>query len=144
MAAAARGETPVFFADLTIRHPENDNAELLWHCGPFPPSLAKDSSSSCVFGCKGQFEIKGGEITLGRIGFSRGNYLFFADMVKGVPGPKTNGTYIWVETGDWPRWERKFIYGPYIHHVVGVHGAYKEIIRETVRYLGDIDFDSVV
>ena len=24
-----------FLADLTIRHPENENAELLWHCGPF-------------------------------------------------------------------------------------------------------------
>ena len=143
MAAAARGETPVFFADLTIRHPENDNAELLWHCGPFPQSLAKESPKPSVCGGKGQFEIKGGEITLGRIGFSRGEYLFFADKVKGVPGPKTNGTYVWVETSDWPRWERKFIYGPYIHHVVGVHGSYKEILRETVRYLGKIDFDSV-
>jgi L-fucose isomerase-like protein len=143
MAAAARGTTPVFFADLTIRHPENDNAELLWHCGPFPPSLAKDGSAPGVCGGKGQFEIKGGEITLGRIGFSRKEYLFFADKVKGVPGPKTNGTYVWVETSDWPRWERKFIYGPYIHHVVGVHGSYKEIIREAVRYLGHIEFDCV-
>jgi L-fucose isomerase-like protein len=143
MAAAARGETPVFFADLTIRHPTNDNAELLWHCGPFPPSLAKENPQPSVCGGKGQFEIKGGEITLGRIGFHRENYLFFADKVKGVDGPKTNGTYVWVETQDWPRWERKFIYGPYIHHIVGVHGSYKEILRETLRYLGDIEFDSV-
>ena len=28
-----------FLADLTIRHPENENAELLWHCGPFAYSL---------------------------------------------------------------------------------------------------------
>ena len=32
--AAGMRTQPVFFADLTIRHPENDNAELLWHCGP--------------------------------------------------------------------------------------------------------------
>jgi L-fucose isomerase-like protein len=143
MAAVGRGETPPFFADLTIRHPENDNAELLWHCGPFPPSLAKSGPVPTVCGCKGQFEIRGGEITLGRIGASRGNYLFFADMAKGVPGPKTNGTYLWVETNDWPRWERKLIYGPYIHHIVGIHGSYKEVIREALRYLGNIEFDSV-
>ena len=41
LSAAARGESPVFLADLTIRHPNNNNAELLWHCGPFPKSLAK-------------------------------------------------------------------------------------------------------
>jgi L-fucose isomerase-like protein len=143
MAAAVRGETPAFFADLTIRHPENDNAELLWHCGPFPPSLAKTGPVPGVLGCKGQFEIRGGEITLGRIGESRGKYLFFADHARGVEGPKTNGTYLWVETSDWPRWERKLIYGPYIHHIVGVHGSCKEIIREALRYLGDIEFDSV-
>jgi len=36
--AAAFDEKPVFFADLTIRHPEDENAELLLHCGPFPLS----------------------------------------------------------------------------------------------------------
>lgn len=34
-------EESEFLADLTIRHPQNDNAELLWHCGPFPYSLKK-------------------------------------------------------------------------------------------------------
>ena len=36
MAMAAAGYSrPAFTADLTLRHPENENAELLWHCGPF-------------------------------------------------------------------------------------------------------------
>jgi hypothetical protein len=30
-------------ADFTIRHPENDQAELLWHCGSFPVGIAKKS-----------------------------------------------------------------------------------------------------
>lgn len=34
-------EESEFLADLTIRHPQNDNAELLWHCGPFPYSLKR-------------------------------------------------------------------------------------------------------
>ena len=37
---------PQFFADLTVRHPEDDNAELLWHCGNFPRSLAGDQASA--------------------------------------------------------------------------------------------------
>ncbi|KPJ87108.1 MAG: fucose isomerase, partial [Spirochaetes bacterium DG_61] len=32
-------ESPTFFCDLTIRHPEKENSELLWHCGPFPHEL---------------------------------------------------------------------------------------------------------
>lgn len=39
MQAVTLGDSASFFADLTIRHPENDNRELLWHCGPFPYSL---------------------------------------------------------------------------------------------------------
>ena len=38
---AAPTEKPIFFADLTVRHPTNNNAELLWHCGNFPQSLQK-------------------------------------------------------------------------------------------------------
>ena len=67
-------ESPIFFADLTIRHPDNDNAELLWHCGNFPPSLKDENSetSSCgrhfimeggFPGC-GEFRIKDGPITI--------------------------------------------------------------------------------
>jgi L-fucose isomerase-like protein len=40
LQAASMFSEPTFFSDLTIRHPENDNAELLWHCGAFPPSLS--------------------------------------------------------------------------------------------------------
>ena len=39
LQAASMFEESTFFSDFTIRHPENDNAELLWHCGAFPPSL---------------------------------------------------------------------------------------------------------
>ncbi len=37
---AAIRKTPTFFADLTVRHSENDNGELLFHCGNFPLSLS--------------------------------------------------------------------------------------------------------
>ena len=39
--AAAMDERPIFFADWTVRHPTNNNAELLQHCGPWPISLGE-------------------------------------------------------------------------------------------------------
>ena len=32
--AAGMDETRTFFADWTVRHPDNENGELLQHCGP--------------------------------------------------------------------------------------------------------------
>jgi hypothetical protein len=63
-------------------------------------------------------------------------------MCKTVEGPLTNGNYCWIETGDWPRWERKFIYGPYIHHITGVYGNYTDALWETCKYIEGLDFDS--
>jgi L-fucose isomerase-like protein len=142
MFGATRGETTPFFADITVRHPTNDNAELLWHCGPFPASLAKDPRPR-VIGGKGQFELRGGDITVLRMGCLNGKYTMFADEVKATDGPKTNGTYVWIETDDWPEWERKFVTGPYIHHVTGAHGRYRAIIHEALKYVGDIAPDCV-
>ena len=34
MQAATLDREPIFFSDITSRHPEWDNVELLWHCGP--------------------------------------------------------------------------------------------------------------
>jgi L-fucose isomerase-like protein len=140
--AAARGTTPAFLADLTIRHPDNDNAELLWHCGPFPRSLAKAGSSPAMQHYMGQWEIKGGDITLARFDGVRGSYNLFADEAVGIDGPATNGNYVWAEVDDWVKWEKKFVYGPYIHHVACVHGRYKGVLREACKYMGGVEYDS--
>jgi len=139
---AARGDTRPFFADITIRHPSNDNAELLWHCGPFPASLAKaQQPKPPVLDFKGQWEIRGGDVTIIRMGALHGKYTMFADEARGTDGPKTNGTYLWIETDNWPKWERKFVTGPYIHHVTGAHGKFKAVINEALKYAGDIEPD---
>jgi L-fucose isomerase-like protein len=142
LLGAMRGDSIPFFADITVRHPTNDNAELLWHCGPFPPSLAKDANALVADG-KGQWEIIGGDITLVRLGCDSGRYSMFAGECKSAEGPKTNGNYIWVETDNWPKWERKFVKGPYVHHVSGCHGRYQNIISEALQYIGDIHLDTV-
>ncbi|WP_082202737.1 MULTISPECIES: L-fucose/L-arabinose isomerase family protein [Clostridia] len=137
LTGAARMESPAFTADMTIRHPENDNAELLWHCGPFPKSLAKPSCNpELTDECMGRYEIRGGDLTIARFGGVCGDFQMFFGEGKGVEGPETGGNYIWVEVADWSRWEKKLMYGPYIHHACGVHGKYREILKEVCRYTG--------
>ena len=143
LTAAARGKTVNFLADLTIRHPYNDNSELLWHCGPFPQSLAKEGCNKTMVSCVGQWELKGGDVTLVRFDSLNGEYKLFADEAKGTDGPSTNGNYLWIETNDWVKWEKKFIYGPYIHHVAAIHGKYAEILREACKYMKGVTPDFV-
>ncbi|MCL2163551.1 MAG: sugar isomerase [Oscillospiraceae bacterium] len=144
LLGATRMQTPTFLADVTIRHPDNDNAELLWHCGPFPSCLAREGARPAIRNDGiGWWELKHGDITIARFDAEKGKYSLFADEGYGVEGPETDGNYIWMETPDWIKREKKLIYGPYIHHVVGAHGKYKDILHEACKYLGDIMPDSV-
>lgn len=132
-----------FLADLTIRNPDDDNSELLWHCGPFPYSLkAADSDAELVDGQE-FFRIKDGALTLCRFDDLNGKYSLFAGegMSQSKTGPVTTGTYTYLQVDNWKRWEEKLIFGPYIHHVAGVYGNYLPVLREVARYL-DITFDN--
>jgi L-fucose isomerase-like protein len=76
--AADYNRSSSFFADLTIRHPSNDNAELLWHCGPFPRALMGDTKDpSIAAGGQGQWGLKQGDITIGRFDCLNGQYSMF-------------------------------------------------------------------
>ncbi|MFW6138906.1 MAG: L-fucose/L-arabinose isomerase family protein [Spirochaetota bacterium] len=147
---AAHNDSPTFFCDLTIRHPENENSELLWHCGPFPHQLAKQPGKAFVgkhfilpSGAPGtgNWEIKGGDITLARFDGVSGDYSLFMGHARGTNGPFTLGTYLWVEVPSWPRWEEKLIYGPYIHHIVGVHDLAAYALYEAVRFIPGLRAD---
>ena len=59
------------FADWTVRHPDNENGELLQHCGPWPISVAREKPTICVpvaFPYNGAVsaEAKHGNLTLAR------------------------------------------------------------------------------
>jgi L-fucose isomerase-like protein len=148
--ASVLGETPTFLADLTIRHPENENAELLWHCGVFPHSLKKKGSESFLknhygapYAGAGEWEIKGGDITISRFDGLKGEYSLLMSHGKGVKGPKTNGSYVWVEFKDWTKLENRLIHGPYIHHVTGVHGKTAPVLYEACKYIPGLTADPV-
>jgi len=152
LQAASLYSSPIFFADLTVRHPTNDNAELLWHCGNFPPSLAKENAKKelgrhFIFPAHmpgtGEWEIKGGDITICRFDGDHGEYRLFAGEGKGTEGPKTKGTYVWFEVANWPEWERKLVEGPYIHHCAGVHGSVAAVLKEVCKYIPGLQADYV-
>jgi len=152
LQAVALNAKPIFFADLTIRHPENDNSELLWHCGPFPVDLADPESKPKVAehyvlpGKQpgvGEFRIKGGEITISRFDGDHGDYSLLFGCTRGTAGPYTRGTYVWVEVDNWPLWEERIIYGPYIHHVAGIHGNFTASLYEACKYITGLTPDPV-
>lgn len=143
MQAVSLGDGSPFFADLTIRHPENDNAELLWHCGPFPYSLRDPACSPFLLDGRGRFPLKKGDITIARFDNIGDKYTMVAVEGRAVAGPETTGTYTWFETEDWKRVEEKFVFGPYIHHVVGSFGSYADCLKEAVRLMDHVEWDDV-
>jgi len=142
MRGCLMGDEPGFLADLTIRHPGNDNAELLWHCGPFPYSLKSPDSNARLINGMERWEMKQGDLTVCRFDDIDGEYYLFAGEGKTTTGPETTGTYVWFETDDWRRWEEKFMYGPYIHHVGCMYGKYLPVLKDIARY-ANLHFDTV-
>lgn len=149
--AAAFNTHPTFFADLTIRHPENPNGELLFHCGNFPVSMSVEQKPKLrrhfLFDDHSpgthEGEIKGGSMTLARFDGDHGEYSIFLGKAKGIEGPYTRGSYVWVEVNDWPLWEEKLVKGPYVHHSVGIHANVIPAIYEACQYIPGLSPDLV-
>jgi len=144
LQAADLGRSTTFFADVTIRHPENDNAELLWHCGTFSHCLMASGEKGWVNPLgKGQWRIKDGTITICRFDGSGDGYRLLVGEGKSTSGPSTESTYVWFETDDWVRWEEKLIFGPYIHHLTGMHGNFGRVLAEAARYMPGVELDAM-
>lgn len=147
--AAGLNAAPSFFADITVRHPENDNGVLLWH-DAFPLSLKAPDSKGHLGShwilpdfqpgmC--HWRLKEGEITVVRFDGDNGKYKLLAENCKTISGPFTQNTYVWVEFENWGRVEKKVIYGPYIHHVACLYGQYSEVLEEACKYINELEFD---
>lgn len=149
--AATMNQLPTFFADLTVRHPENENGELLFHCGNFPVSLSVEErpklSRHFLFDDHSpgthEGEIKGGGMTLARFDGDHGEYQLFLGKARGIQGPYTRGSYVWVEVNDWPLWEEKLVKGPYVHHSVGIHANVIPALYEACNYIPGLTADPV-
>lgn len=140
--AATMGESHVCFADWTVRHPDNENGELLQHCGPWPASAAKEKPTLCTpvafpdYNGALSAEAKHGKMTLCRFDGDNGHYSLLLGNATGIEGPYTKGTYVWVEVQNLKRLEAKIVEGPYIHHCAAVHQDVVPVLYEACKYIG--------
>ena len=145
-SASASGE-PSFLPDITIRHPANDNAVLLWHADA-PLSLRASDSSvklDLPWILKGlptglvHFRLKDGPLTLCRFAGAGNDYRLGCGEGHTIPGPYTQEFYAWMEVDNWPTWERQLIEGPYIDHCSCCYGLCADVLEEAVRYLPQLE-----
>ncbi|TAH66214.1 MAG: fucose isomerase [Anaerolineaceae bacterium] len=139
--AATLDDTRSFFADWTVRHPDDENGELLQHCGPWPISVAKEKPTigyPLAFSHPGaiEAEAKHGKMTLCRFDGDNGEYSMLLGNAEGIEGPYTKGTYVWIKVQNIKRLEEKLVCGPYIHHCVGIHKDVVPVLYEACKYIG--------
>ena len=147
LKSATLGEGKPLFGEFTVRHPENKNAELLWHCGPFPLSQKAESgidSTARLVNQRSWFRAKDGTYTVARIDQESGHYMILPLLCHTTPGPQTHGTYIWGEFDDLQAVEDRLLDGPYIHHFVEMQGDWRQEIEEFCKYFPNLSVDKSV
>ena len=81
-------------------------------------------------------EAKHGPMSLVRFDGDEGEYSILLGHARGIDGPWTRGTYVWVEVNNLKRLEAKVVEGPYIHHVAAIHGDVVPVVYEACKYIG--------
>ena len=137
------GKSVPFLGEFTVRHPSDRNIELLWHCGPFAPSLARKGCTVESKNMRTWMQVKEGHYTVARIDQDHGKYSIITGECDGDNGPYTFCTYLWAKFPNLPKWERKLVEGPYIHHVSEIEGGFNEEIKEFCKYVPNLHFDGV-
>jgi L-fucose isomerase-like protein len=147
--AATEDNGRSFLADITTRHPTDDNAILLWHFeAPLslrhPHAQVKLGEPWILKGLPSgllHFRLKDGPLTLVRFdGDSRG-YRLAVGQGHTVEGPYTQEYYAWMQVDRWSTWERRLIYGPYMHHYSFVYGHVAEVLEEASRFVPGLTVD---
>ena len=141
LKAATLGKGVPVFGEFTVRHPENKNAELLWHCGQFPLSQKAADCEARIVNQREWFRGKDGTYTAARIDQESGNYMMLPLICKTTDGPATNGTYIWAEFEDLQKVEDRVMQGPYIHHFIEIEGDYRKELDEFCKYIPHLSID---
>ena len=144
LSCASLGRKVPFFGEFTVRHPENKNAELLWHCGPFPLSVKAPDSQARLVNQREWFRVKDGTYTVARMDQEKGDYMMLAGTCHTTEGPQTHGTYLWGEFGDLQAWEDRLLDGPYIHHFVEIEGDYTAELKEFCKYFPNLKMDESI
>ena len=143
LLSASRGKAKPIQGEFTTRHPSNENAELLWHCGPFPLEYKDEKVKPALYNTKPSFKLRDGEYTIARFQCDQGKYYLLGGKFNTCEGPKTFGTYMWAEFPNLAKVERKLIEGPYIHHMTEVPGNYVWHLKEFCKYVSDVQYDDI-
>ena len=144
IAAAKTENSPVFFPEYVVRHPEDDNTVCMWHVGA-PASLRDPANGKlCIKppwilpGDKPiqmQMKLKNGPLTVCRFDGDTDDYRLGLGQGEIIDGPYTRDYYGWFKVNDWKRWERQIIEGPYIHHCSAAYGHCADALIEACKYL---------
>ena len=144
LKSATLGKGYPLFGEFTVRHPENKNAELLWHCGPFPLSQKAPDSKARLVNQRVWLRGVDGKYTVVRIDREEGGrYVILPMVCNTTNGPETHGTYIWGEFDDLGAVETKLMEGPYIHHFIEMKGDYTKEIAEFCKYFPNLHVDKI-
>lgn len=142
LSCATFGEKKCFLGEFTVRHPENKNAELLWHCGQFPLSCKATDCPAKQVNQHEWFRAKDGKYTLARIDQESGNYMILPAVCRTTEGPSTSGTYLWAEFDNLQALENRVLQGPYIHHFCEIEGDFTKEIAEFCKYIPNLSLDT--
>ncbi|MGC9348217.1 MAG: L-fucose/L-arabinose isomerase family protein [Anaerolineae bacterium] len=156
---AALGETVPHFVDWTIRHRENPNRLLAWHCGNAPSCLAYDTGERALRSRHdmtgeepipeedaqaglSQFQLKPGTVTFCRLAEYDGQWKMLIATGEIIPSEETlAGTWSWVEVEDHDRLYRTLVEEGFIHHASLIHGDYTAPLLQACKFL---DIEPVV
>lgn len=138
------GKKRPFLGEFTVRHPENENAELLWHCGPFPLSVKAPDCEAELVNQREWFRGKDGTYTVARLDHEGSNYMILPLVCHTVPGPQTHGTYIWGEFSDLNKVESRLLDGPYIHHFCEVEGDHRAEFKDFCKFVPNLTYDDSI
>jgi len=155
----ALGETVPHFIDWTIRHRENPNWLLAWHCGNAPTCLAADPQQTALRSrrdMKGespvecgdpmaglnQFQIKPGVVTFCRLAEYDDRWKMLITTGTVVPSEETlSVTWGWVEVADHDKLYRTLVEEGFVHHASMIHGDYTKTLLEVCKFM---DIEPVV
>lgn len=150
---AGLGNDLPHFVDWTIRHREDPNRLLAWHCGNAPVCLARDAgevalrSRGDMTGAEPidagdpqaglyQFQLKPGPVTFCRLAEYDGEWKMLIARGEIIPSDETlAGTWAWVEVADHDRLYRTLVENGFIHHASMIHGDQAPALTRACRFL---------
>ena len=150
---AALGATLPHFVDWTIRHRENPNWLLAWHCGNAPACLASDPGQTALRSRKdmagelpvpaceeqaglAQFQLKPGPVTFCRLAEYDDQWKMLIARGEIIPSDdKLAGTWSWVQVRDHERLYRTLVEEGFIHHASMIHGDQAKALELACQFL---------